>query len=310
MYENIDLSKIPVFLAVADCLSFTEAAYQLYSTQSSVSKAIAGLEASLGYPLFVRENRKIFLTDEGEFLHSKLKEKIDEINAILIDAKKIHQGDTGCISIAISGYHPKNATFEEICSSFAVKYPSYELDLKYVPYSGLRNCLINRKTDAIFSIDRDLSMLTGYSMFPVMTGGPMLVCNQFEQLDKSVDELSLTDFSDRKFISLDPDLVPGFYEDLIMTCDAYGFKPNIVKYVKTIHEIVMYIGSSYLVSVFDRAIFPMLNSDLKTIPIPVIGHMHPPLQTVIAWSEINTNPALQQFVEFATGLLKTEIIKA
>ena len=131
----------------------------------------------------------------------------------------------------------------------------------------------------------------------------MLVYNPFEQLSKSPEELSLTDFADRKFISLDPDLVPGFYEDSMLTCEAYGFKPNIVKYVKTLHEIVMYIGNSNLISIFDRAIFPMQNSDLKTLPIPIIGNMWPALKAVIAWNTTNDNPALKQFTQYAAEVL-------
>jgi LysR family glycine cleavage system transcriptional activator len=59
------LPALHTFLITAQCCNFTRAAEQLHITQGAVSRQIAGLEAHLGYPLFIRLARGLALTAEG-----------------------------------------------------------------------------------------------------------------------------------------------------------------------------------------------------------------------------------------------------
>lgn len=63
---RLDSQLLPSFLAVADCLNFTEAARKVGSTQSGLSQHIARLEQTLGEALFIRANKKVLLTSAGE----------------------------------------------------------------------------------------------------------------------------------------------------------------------------------------------------------------------------------------------------
>lgn len=74
---NITLKQLEVFVAVADCNSFTLAAESLYMTQSTVSVHIASLENTLGTPVFERINKKrISLTPVGRTIYGYAKEVI------------------------------------------------------------------------------------------------------------------------------------------------------------------------------------------------------------------------------------------
>ncbi|TDV06132.1 LysR family transcriptional regulator [Paraburkholderia caballeronis] len=59
------LSSIIVLVRVAECSSFTEAAFRLGMSASGVSRAIARLEKRLGVHLVKRTTRGLSLTDEG-----------------------------------------------------------------------------------------------------------------------------------------------------------------------------------------------------------------------------------------------------
>ena len=59
------LPALHTFLITAQCCNFTRAAEQLFITQGAVSRQIAGLEAHLGYELFIRQARGLDLTSEG-----------------------------------------------------------------------------------------------------------------------------------------------------------------------------------------------------------------------------------------------------
>ncbi|MCC8396901.1 LysR family transcriptional regulator [Paraburkholderia sp. MMS20-SJTR3] len=77
------LGALRCFETAARLLSFTKAAHALNLTQSAVSQQIRHLEARLGYPLFVREPRKLKLTANGAVLFDTTAKALAEINRTL-----------------------------------------------------------------------------------------------------------------------------------------------------------------------------------------------------------------------------------
>jgi DNA-binding transcriptional LysR family regulator len=63
-----DLSRLRVFIAVAESGSFTAAAERLAMTKSAVSQAVAALERELGVQLLQRSTRRLSITQAGETL--------------------------------------------------------------------------------------------------------------------------------------------------------------------------------------------------------------------------------------------------
>jgi LysR family glycine cleavage system transcriptional activator len=57
------------FEAAARHLSFTQAAAEMFVTQSAISRQIKALEEELGVALFIRLNRALELTEEGQVLY-------------------------------------------------------------------------------------------------------------------------------------------------------------------------------------------------------------------------------------------------
>ena len=66
--QDMEISQLEVFLAVAREGGFSRAAEKLYRTQSAVRQAVRKLEAELGEPLFDRSTRDGMLTDAGQVL--------------------------------------------------------------------------------------------------------------------------------------------------------------------------------------------------------------------------------------------------
>lgn len=64
----MELRLLRYFLTVAKEQSFTKAAEQLYITQPTLSRQMAAFEEDLGITLFIRNGKKISLTDEGILL--------------------------------------------------------------------------------------------------------------------------------------------------------------------------------------------------------------------------------------------------
>ncbi len=93
------LNALRAFEASARQLSFTRAAGELFVTQAAISHQIKSLEEHLGIKLFMRKNRSLLLTEEGQSYYLDIK---DIFNA-LHDAteKLLARGEKGAITVSL-----------------------------------------------------------------------------------------------------------------------------------------------------------------------------------------------------------------
>ncbi|MCQ2506047.1 MAG: LysR family transcriptional regulator [Lachnospiraceae bacterium] len=103
---DIDYELYKVFYHVAKTLSFSEAASELFISQSAVSQSIKTLEKRLDLQLFLRSTKKVMLTKEGEILFKHIEPAVKLIvkgeNKILASRKtgdielRVGASDTIC----------------------------------------------------------------------------------------------------------------------------------------------------------------------------------------------------------------------
>ena len=77
----LSLGSLRAFEAVARRLNFSDAAEELFVTQSAVSRQIKGLEGELGAALFVRGTRHVELTQSGRVLQRSVESGLGQIDA-------------------------------------------------------------------------------------------------------------------------------------------------------------------------------------------------------------------------------------
>lgn len=75
----LETKQLQYFVVSADCGSFREAAKILYTTQSNVSKVIAGLESQVGYPLFLRDRKGIVVTSRGKMFYQQARSLLEQL---------------------------------------------------------------------------------------------------------------------------------------------------------------------------------------------------------------------------------------
>lgn len=97
--RNISLREWRTFCAVAERLSFRDAAEQLFITASAVSHQVKNLETELGKKLFERGTREVNLTRDGELLFAELRPVIEELDAISRRHRSTLQKSTLSISV-------------------------------------------------------------------------------------------------------------------------------------------------------------------------------------------------------------------
>lgn len=127
----MELRVLRYFLAVAREQNITAAAERLYLSQPTLSKQLMDLEKELGKKLFVRGNRKITLTEEGEFLRRHAQEIIDLADKTEAAFRQSDENITGDIYIGC-GETEGMRMLIKVMKKLHETYP----DIHYHMYSG------------------------------------------------------------------------------------------------------------------------------------------------------------------------------
>ena len=70
----MELEQLRMFVSAAESGSFSAAGRELYTSHSTVSRAVSALEKELGVTLISRSNRVLGLTGAGELLLEEARE--------------------------------------------------------------------------------------------------------------------------------------------------------------------------------------------------------------------------------------------
>ena len=128
VYINMELRLLRYFLTVAKEQSFTKAAEQLHITQPTLSRQMAAFEEDLGITLFIRNGKKISLTDEGILLKRRALEILNLEERTLEELKGKEEVVEGTITIGC-GEFAAVETLAEICKTYKEKYPLVQIVL-------------------------------------------------------------------------------------------------------------------------------------------------------------------------------------
>ena len=118
----MELRLLRYFLTVAKEQSFTKAAEQLHITQPTLSRQMAAFEEDLGITLFIRNGKKISLTDEGILLKRRALEILNLEERTLEELKGKEEVVGGTITIGC-GEFAAVETLAKICKTYKEKYP-------------------------------------------------------------------------------------------------------------------------------------------------------------------------------------------
>ena len=101
-YMNISYDYYKIFYYVAKSGSVSRAAKLLLNNQPNLTRTIKNLEGQLGCPLFLRTNRGMKLTDEGEKLYAHVRIAFEHIEAAENELTESINLESGTVFVAAS----------------------------------------------------------------------------------------------------------------------------------------------------------------------------------------------------------------
>ena len=123
------LNALRAFDASARQLSFTRAAEELFVTQAAISHQIKALEEHLGLKLFMRKNRSLLLTEEGQSYYLDIKDIFNLLN----DAteKLLARGTKGSITVSLQPSFAIQWLVPRL-QAFNIRHPDIDVRIKAV----------------------------------------------------------------------------------------------------------------------------------------------------------------------------------
>lgn len=125
----MDIHSLRTFLNVCDAGGFAPVARSAGLAPSSVSRAMAALEAELGVRLFHRSTRQLTLTDAGEALKLRAGDLIAELEAIQAQMSQTQAKPEGRVRLSASASYGQHVLLP-LLPRFQDRYPDIRLDLQ------------------------------------------------------------------------------------------------------------------------------------------------------------------------------------
>lgn len=126
---NYSLRQLRIFIAIAQCGSFSRAGEIVGLSQSAVSYSVKELENSLNVKLLDRTTREVVLTPAGVQLAGRLENLLEELNSTLLDTRSIGFQLSGSVRVAASQTISAHLMPQSIAAA-AKRYP----DIRFILY--------------------------------------------------------------------------------------------------------------------------------------------------------------------------------
>ena len=287
--------QIRYFLTTARCLNFTEAAKQLFISQSALSQQISAMEKELNMQLFVRDKKKVHLTPAAIVLLRELPEYEKRYEDIITRAQYANEGNTGILKV---GFLEGQSVDTEVLKGyvrFCRTYPEIAVDSTCRSFGGLQKMLAEDEVDIIYTVDFEVEDNHSYAYEIVADDSAVVVVSKFHPLAKQ-EITDLSQLRNETIIMLREKESPVLQECILADCRKHGFIPSM-KYAATLDEQNLWIELGHGFGITNKDSFAFSNKNnvwMKNIKIAE-------RKFVFCWKKSNVNPIIHQFVQYVQG---------
>ena len=220
-------AQISCFLAVANCLSFSKAAQELYISQPAVSKQVSLMEQEFGVPLFDRTRKTIQLTEAGRLFYELFSEFNANFKATLEKVQSLNLTRRGEVHIGCTINWDISNLYNPIHAFFSQKYPQLKLFWDGYSFDDLIPALKSGKVDVVFSLDiflQDYPELVTRSLTRIKS----ILLYSAQHPIAVPGAPTLLDFKDDTFLMPYAKTDKTLRESVVSQCTDAGFSPKMI----------------------------------------------------------------------------------
>lgn len=154
----MNTQQLRCFIMVADKLSFTKAAQELYFSVPTVTHHIQNLETELGTKLFVRDKKGVTVTPDGKSFYPAASDILMRYDAAVMSIKS--KADFEVLNIGCTS-HAEMVMLTSVFADFRKKYPNVLPHIETQNFDKMLDMFESRQLDIVFATDNMLKNRKG-----------------------------------------------------------------------------------------------------------------------------------------------------
>ena len=286
--------QMKYFLTVADCLSFTAAAEQLYMTQPALGRQITALERELNMLLFQRSTKGIRLTPAGVYLKLEWEKELERHNKCIEYASHISQGYTGTLKVGLLDGIDISDSLTNGISEYERKYSDIHLYLKRYSFKVLREMLSAGELDLIITYYMDIFQMKDVSYKNIQKFTPAFAIPIRNPLARR-EQLKASDLKNEEFLITGKDDASFGIERVVEACQRTGgFYPKLFL-VETVGETILRLETGVRCALLNMEMEIAKSSKVRMLPIDDPENQDHYFSAV--WLKHNKNKSLEHFID-------------
>ena len=295
-YPKINMLQIHYFLEVAEKGSFTSAAKQLYTTQSTLSKTIISIEQTLGLTLFIRSHKRLILTDAGKHLYKKWKQVLEDFDHSVEECRILQSGYQSMLSIGMLDSHdPEKFALPQI-RNFMRHKPDVYLSIHSNPVEVIRSEVLTGHLDLGYTVLYDVEQLQTEELdYCVINICPHNVGMLSKNPLAKEELIEIKDLAKYKFVSISPLYTPSYNGMIDDLCHQAGFEPDYVRYTNNATSLPFNLMSEQDIFLCDRNFRGYANPSFGEIQFRPVANTRSGVALI--WRKANNKPELKEFID-------------
>ncbi|PLP56430.1 LysR family transcriptional regulator [Mesorhizobium loti] len=291
----IEIRLLRQFIAVAEELHFHRAAERLHMAQPPLSQAIRRLEAEIGAPLFVRNNRNVALTSAGISFLDTARTILETLDMGVEQARRVASGTSGSLKIVFVGTLHFNF-LPKVVQAFRSRLPDVELMLREATTAEQVSTLKAGLAD--IGLMRRPGIAVPELVFEHIAREEIVVALPEDHAQAARPQVPLAALAQDDFIATPRSEGMGFYDQVIALCNAAGFSPRIVQEARQIETIAGLVAGGLGIALVPASIRHGRRDGVVFRQIAVEGmEASPFLDVLAAWDASKPAPARDKFLE-------------
>ena len=281
--------QIKYFLKVAQCMSFTQAAQELFLSQPSISRQISLLEEELGVRLFDRKNRnRLSLTAAGMVYRDSFLRIRHILQETAEAAGGMEEESAHVLRAGIGGGWDMAAPIRQTIRAIQDRYPKAEFYFETHPFHHLHTLLSSGALDVILCPQNSLECREGLEIRPVAEVNAIVYYSVEGR--ESDTPLTLAQLGREPFYVLPPEETPLSTQLNLIRLLMEKAVPE-VRTMPNRDSILLALHSGRGFSIFDDWMYCRHLPTIRTLPL---GETIP---LCAAWMQDNLNPLIRLFAE-------------
>lgn len=275
----VEIRHLRYFVAVAEELNFGRAASRLHVSQPPLSRQIQQLEAGLGTLLFIRESRRIRLTDAGHQYLRDVRKLLADLDKAGESARRAARGETGLLRLGFVST-ALYSILPEMVRCYRTRWPDVKLELRELTVDAQYRALEQGEIDVAMMLCVD--EVPGFVSGCVHTETLLLCLPETHALagKNASRALPLKSLKDDPFILFPRPLSPGLFDRIAGYALACGFNLKVAQEAVQMQTIVGLVSAG-----LGQAIVPECMAGLQRPGVTYrrLAPRPPRIHTALVW---------------------------